>query len=151
MSFQTSRGLGVVAAAREENRAVSGLDGARHDAVTSMRFLQVEASRGTRPAKEEIHMARPTIVVDLLNACAHPCVANVALASLRRETTERVRLAAAAQGLSPAVLTAARVRRFAQYADDASIGRLAAAMSGEDQPVIAGLEAIMAVSEATFS
>ncbi|MBL8588666.1 MAG: hypothetical protein JNK46_09060 [Methylobacteriaceae bacterium] len=88
--------------------------------------------------------ARKAMIVDLLHSCAHPPVARAALASIGGPFAERVRRCAEARDLPAGVFAARAVARFADTASPADRGELAAAMRQSDQPLLAGLRAILA-------
>jgi hypothetical protein len=83
------------------------------------------------------------LIADLLHACANPAVAEAALATLRRESLDRVRDAAALDRQPSGDFVAAAVRRFADRSDSAAAARVARRMAKAQMPLIAGLQAIL--------
>lgn len=83
------------------------------------------------------------LFADLLHACAHPAVAEAALATLTSESIERVRGAAARRHEPTGVFVAGLVRRFARRSDRAAADRVARRMALAQMPLVAGLEAIL--------
>lgn len=85
-----------------------------------------------------------SMLIDLINSCAHGAVARAALGSIGPAFADRVCVAARRSGADDAGAFAAKsVRAFAREADAAELRRLAGAMEGKDQPVLEGLRFIL--------
>ena len=80
------------------------------------------------------------LVADILHSCADEAVAAAAVASVGGAFAAAVRAEAGRCGLSAGKLTASLVAGFARDASERDWRGLAAAMTGTDQPVLAGLQ-----------
>jgi hypothetical protein len=83
------------------------------------------------------------LVSDLIHSCSNEMVAQAALMSIGGRFAERVRIAAQEKGVSVGRFVAAVVRDFAHRADDAVREALRERITGDDQPLLMGLRAVI--------
>lgn len=83
------------------------------------------------------------LVTDLIHSCSNEMVAHAALLSIGGRFAERVRIAAQEKGVSAGRFVAAVVRDFARRADDGVREALRERMTGDDQPLLTGLRALI--------
>jgi hypothetical protein len=84
------------------------------------------------------------LVSDLLNSCTHEGVAEAAIASIGGPFAERLKAEADLRGLPLGAHAAGGVRSFRRDASERDWRRLAEAVRGQDFPVLAGLQLILA-------
>ena len=83
------------------------------------------------------------LVTDLIHSCSNEMVAQAALMSIGGRLAERVRVAAQEKGVSAGRFVAAVVRDFAHRADDSVREALRERITGDDQPLLTGLRALI--------
>lgn len=83
------------------------------------------------------------LVADLIHSCSNEMVAQAALSCIGGRFAERVRVAAHQKGMSVGRFVAAVVRDFARRADDGVREALRERITGDDQPLLMGLRAVL--------
>lgn len=83
------------------------------------------------------------LVADLIHSCSNEMVAQAALSCIGGRFAERVRVAAQQKGMSVGRFVAAVVRDFARRADDGVREALRERITGDDQPLLMGLRAML--------
>lgn len=83
------------------------------------------------------------LVADLIHSCSNEMVAQAALSSIGGRFAERVRVAAHEKGLSVGRFVSVVVRDFARRADDHVREALRDRITGDDQPLLTGLRAVL--------
>jgi hypothetical protein len=83
---------------------------------------------------------------EILRSCSNPHIAGAAVASVGGVFAARVRLLAGAAGMNEGAFAAREVIRFAEESGEAQRAKLAAAMRGSDQPILLGLQLIIAMA-----
>lgn len=82
------------------------------------------------------------LMADILHSCTDEGIAAAAVASIGDPFAAAVRAEADSAGLSVGALTASLVSGFARDASERDWRELSTAMTGADQPVLAGLQAM---------
>jgi hypothetical protein len=83
------------------------------------------------------------LIADMIHSCSNDDVAQAAVASIGGRFADRVRAAAARNGLKAGRFVSLLVRDFARRADSKSLHALSANMLGADQPLLCGLERLV--------
>lgn len=83
------------------------------------------------------------LVSDLIHSCSNEMVAQAALMSIGGRFAERVRVVAHEKGMSVGRFVAVVVRDFARRADDGIREALRERITGDDQPLLKGLRAVL--------
>lgn len=83
------------------------------------------------------------LVADLIHSCSDEMVAQAALMCIGGRFAERVRVAAQEKGMSVGRFVAVVVRDFARRADDNVRETLRERITGDDQPLLKGLRAVL--------
>lgn len=83
------------------------------------------------------------LVADLIHSCSNDKVAQAALACIGGRFADRVRAAAHEKGLNVGKFIAIVVRDFARRADAEAREALRESVSGDDQPLLKGLCAVL--------
>lgn len=83
------------------------------------------------------------LVTDLIHSCSNEMVAQAALKSIGGRFAERVRVAAQEKGMSAGRFVAVIVRDFARRADESVREALRERITGDDQPLLTGLRAVL--------
>ena len=83
---------------------------------------------------------------EILRSCSNSHIAGAAAASIGGAFAARMRLLAGAAGMSEGAFVAREVIRFAEEASDDQRSDLAAALQGSDQPILLGLQLMIAVA-----
>jgi hypothetical protein len=83
------------------------------------------------------------LVADLIHSCSNEKVAQAALASIGGRFADRVCAAAREKGVSVGKFVAIIVSDYARRADDAMREALRERITGEDQPLLHGLRAVL--------
>jgi hypothetical protein len=83
---------------------------------------------------------------EILRSCSNPHIAAAAVASIGGAFAGRVRLLAGAARMTEGGFAAREVIRFGEEASDEQRAKLAAAMRGSDQPILLGLQLIVAMA-----
>ncbi len=83
------------------------------------------------------------LVADLIHSCSNEMVAQAALMCIGGRFAERVRVAAQEKGLSVGRFVSVVVRDFARRADDNVRDALRERITGDDQPLLKGLRAVL--------
>lgn len=83
------------------------------------------------------------LVADLIHSCSNEMVAQAALSCIGGRFAERVRIAARQKGMSVGRFVAAVVRDFARRADGDVREALRERITGDDQPLLMGLRAVL--------
>ncbi|WP_424361737.1 hypothetical protein [Methylocystis parvus] len=83
------------------------------------------------------------LVTDLIHSCSNEMVAQAALMCIGGRFAERVRVAAQEKGMSVGRFVAVVVRDFARRADDNVRDALRERITGDDQPLLKGLRAVL--------
>lgn len=83
------------------------------------------------------------LVTDLIHSCSNEKVAQAALRCIGDRFAERVRVAAQEKGMSVGRFVAVVVRDFARRADEGVREALRESISGDDQPLLKGLRAVL--------
>jgi hypothetical protein len=83
------------------------------------------------------------LVSDLIHSCSNEMVAQAALKCIGGRFAERVRVAAQERGMSVGRFVAVIVRDFARRADDSLRDALRDRITGDDQPLLMGLRAVI--------
>ncbi len=92
------------------------------------------------------------LITDLIHSCSNEMVAQAALKCIGGRFAERVRVAAQEKGMSVGRFVSVVVREFARRADDNVRDALRETMTGDDQPLLKGLRAVLepALEEGTM-
>lgn len=83
------------------------------------------------------------LVTDLIHSCSNEKVAQAALMCIGGRFAERVRVAAQEKGMNVGRFVACVVRDFARRADDGARDALRERITGDDQPLLMGLRAML--------
>lgn len=83
------------------------------------------------------------LVTDLIHSCSNERVAQAALMCIGGRFAERVRVAAQEKGMSVGRFVAVVVRDFARRADGDVREALRERITGDDQPLLKGLRAVL--------
>lgn len=83
---------------------------------------------------------------EILRSCCNPHIAGAAVASIGGAFAARARLLAGAAGMSEGAFVAREVIRFAEEGSDDQRSALADALRGVDQPILLGLQLIVAIA-----
>lgn len=83
------------------------------------------------------------LVTDLIHSCSNEMVAQSALMCIGGRFAERVRVAAQEKGMSVGRFVSAIVRDFARRADEDVREALRERITGDDQPLLMGLRAVL--------
>lgn len=83
------------------------------------------------------------LIADILHSCSNERVAEAAVDSIGGDFANRVRLLSARCDMPVGLLVGRLVRRFAVDARERDWRRVTLAISGDDQPVLAGLCAVV--------
>jgi hypothetical protein len=83
------------------------------------------------------------LVRDLIHSCSNELVAQAALSCIGGRFAERVRVAAQEKGMSAGRFVACIIREFARQADENVREALRERISGDDQPLLKGLRAVL--------
>ncbi len=83
------------------------------------------------------------LVADLIHSCSNEMVAQAALSCIGGRFAERVRVAAQEKGMSVGRFVSVVVRDFARRADEAVREALRERITGDDQPLLSGLRAVL--------
>lgn len=83
---------------------------------------------------------------EILRSCSNPHIAGAAVASIGGAFATRARLLAGAAGMSDGAFVAREVIRFAEEGSEAQRHALADALRGSDQPILLGLQLIVAMA-----
>ena len=83
---------------------------------------------------------------EILRSCSNPHIAAAAVASIGGAFAARAKLLAGAAGMHEGAFVAREVMRFAEEACDDQRVELADALRGSDQPILLGLQLIIAIS-----
>ncbi len=83
---------------------------------------------------------------EILRSCSNAHIAGAAVASIGGAFASRARLLAGAAGMTEGAFVAREVVRFAEEATDEQRGVLTGAMHGSDQPILLGLQLIVAIA-----
>ena len=83
---------------------------------------------------------------EILRSCSNPHIAGAAVASIGGAFATRVRLHAGAAATIDGAFVAREVIRFGEEATDEQRSALADALRGSDQPILLGLQLIMALA-----
>ena len=81
---------------------------------------------------------------EILRSCANPNIAAAAVVSIGGPFASRVSLLAGAAGMRPGDFVAREVMRFSEAGNEAIQGEMAEALRGSDQPILLGLQLIVA-------
>ena len=81
---------------------------------------------------------------EILRSCANPHIAAAAVASVGGAFASRVGLLAGAAGMDSGAFVAREVIRFSEEGGEDLRGDLARALRGSDQPILLGLQLIVA-------
>ncbi|MDJ0448635.1 MULTISPECIES: hypothetical protein [Methylocystis] len=93
--------------------------------------------------KKESKAEDDMLVTDLIHSCSNEMVAQAALKSIGGRFAERVRVAAQEKGMSVGRFVSIIVRDFARRADDGVREALRERITGDDQPLLKGLRAVL--------
>jgi hypothetical protein len=93
--------------------------------------------------KQERRAEDTMLVSDLIHSCSNEMVAQAALMSIGGRFAERVRVAAQEKGVSVGRFVAVVVSDFARRADDNVREALRERITGDDQPLLMGLRALI--------
>jgi hypothetical protein len=83
------------------------------------------------------------VVTDLIHSCSNEMVAQAALMCIGDRFAERVRAAAQEKGMSVGRFVSVVVRDFARRADESVREALRERITGDDQPLLKGLRAVL--------
>ena len=83
------------------------------------------------------------LVTDLIHSCSNEKVAQAALMCIGGRFAERVRVAAQEKGMNVGRFVACVVREYARRADDGARDALRERITGDDQPLLMGLRAML--------
>ncbi|QGM98314.1 hypothetical protein [Methylocystis parvus] len=83
------------------------------------------------------------LVTDMIHSCSNEMVAQAALKCIGGRFAERVHLAAQGKGLSVGRFVSVIVRDFARRADENVREALRERITGDDQPLLKGLRAVL--------
>jgi hypothetical protein len=83
------------------------------------------------------------LVADLIHSCSNEKVAQAALMCIGDRFAERVRVAAKEKGMNVGRFVAVVVRDFARRADENVREALRERITGDDQPLLKGLRAVL--------
>ena len=83
------------------------------------------------------------LIADILHSCSNERVAEAAVDSIGGDFAHRVRLLAARCDMPVGLLVGRLVRRFAADAHERDWRQVTLAIFGDDQPVLAGLRAVV--------
>lgn len=83
------------------------------------------------------------LVTDLIHSCSNEMVAQAALTCIGGRFAERVRVTAQEKGMSVGRFVSVVVREFARRADDNVRDALRERITGDDQPLLKGLRAVL--------
>jgi hypothetical protein len=83
------------------------------------------------------------LVADLIHSCSNEMVAQAALSCIGGRFAERVRVAAQEKGMSVGRFVSVIVRDFARRADEGVREALRERITGDDQPLLSGLRAVL--------
>lgn len=93
--------------------------------------------------KKESKAEDDMLVTDLIHSCSNEMVAQAALKCIGGRFAERVRVAAQEKGMSVGRFVSIVVRDFARRADDGVREALRERITGDDQPLLKGLRAVL--------
>jgi hypothetical protein len=83
---------------------------------------------------------------EILRSCSNPHIAGAAVASIGGAFATRARLLAGAAGMSDGAFVAREVIRFSEEGSEEQRSALAHALRGSDQPILLGLQLIVAMA-----
>jgi hypothetical protein len=83
------------------------------------------------------------LIADMIHSCSNDDVAHAAVASIGGRFAERVRIAAARNGLKAGRFVSLLVRDFARRADTKTLDDLSGDIAGADHPLLCGLVRIV--------
>jgi hypothetical protein len=83
------------------------------------------------------------LVADLIHSCSNETVAQAALSCIGGRFAERVRVAAQEKGMNVGRFVSVVVRDFARRADEGVREALRERITGDDQPLLSGLRAVL--------
>ena len=83
---------------------------------------------------------------EILRSCSNPHIAGAAVASIGGAFAVRARLLAGAAGMSDGAYVAREVIRFSGEGSEEQRSALADALRGSDQPILLGLQLIVAMA-----
>lgn len=83
------------------------------------------------------------LVADLIHSCSNEMVAQAALSCIGGRFAERVRVAAQEKGMSVGRFVSVIVHDFARRADESVREALRERITGDDQPLLMGLRALL--------
>jgi hypothetical protein len=83
------------------------------------------------------------LVADLIHSCSNEMVAQAALSCIGGRFAERVRVAAQEKGMSVGRFVSVVVHDFARRADETVREALRERITGDDQPLLSGLRAVL--------
>lgn len=83
------------------------------------------------------------LIADLIHSCSNDKVAQAALACIGGRFADRVRAVAHEKGMNVGRFVVVVVSDFARRADEAAREALREKVSGEDQPLLQGLRAVL--------
>jgi hypothetical protein len=85
------------------------------------------------------------LIEEIVRSCVHERVAQVAAASIGSKFYAEIEEAAASYDMTPGGFVALSVQRFARHGDEAELRTVRAAMSGAQEPILAGLHRILCI------
>ena len=83
---------------------------------------------------------------EILRSCSNSHIAGAAVASIGGSFAARARLLAGAAGMSEGAFIAREIIRFSEEASEEQRSDLADALHGSDQPILLGLQLIVAIA-----
>ena len=83
---------------------------------------------------------------EILRSCSNPHIAAAAVASIGGAFAARARLLAGAAGMSEGAFVAREIIRFSEEGSDGQRSALSDALRGVDQPILLGLQLIVAIA-----
>jgi hypothetical protein len=85
------------------------------------------------------------LIEEILRSCVHERVAQVAAASIGSKFYAEIEEIAASYGMTPGGFVALSVQRFARHGDEAELRAVRTAMTGAQEPILAGLHCILCI------
>jgi hypothetical protein len=85
------------------------------------------------------------LIEEIVRTCIHESIAQVAVMCIGRKFFGEIEDAATSYGMTPGAFTALSVERFARHGDEAEIRAVQTAMTGAQEPILAGLHRILCI------
>ncbi|MDR3462221.1 MAG: hypothetical protein P4L76_07900 [Beijerinckiaceae bacterium] len=85
------------------------------------------------------------LIEEIVRSCVHESVARVAVASIGSKFYAEIEEVAASYGMTLGGFVALSVQRFARHGDEAELRAVRLAMTGAQEPILAGLHRILCI------